>query len=386
MLAKEDPIVKSHVFVDNVRYWSMLSIVAMHSLVIFGILGIKAPLLGMVLITPFKFGTIGFFLISGFLMGGHLQSYQLKEYLERRIRRIFVPWLCWYSLMALYIFAVDLLYLKHGLVFSVNGHTFLGKVLYTSMFGTALWFVPNLMLGLCVLLLFRNYLDDLRLGAGLLAINLFYTVNIYGEWLPARHSEALFGFVFYLWLGSYAARRYTRLTEWLSRTSMMTLATLAVLAAISAFCEARLLDHRGSVDSTNTLRVTNQIFSIFVVLIFVKIRRVTWPRFVNVRRETFGLYLCHTILLDIVVRSVHVFFRRLPEGGIPASTVGRVLLWLMVFGVTYGLGLAVSRLMANLPATQWLVGATPKAIKSGDGAPTEIVNEGDGAALPLLLS
>ena len=57
-----------HIFVDNVRFWSMIGIVAIHSASVFIVIENTHPLLIAALLAPAKFGTIGFFLISGFLL------------------------------------------------------------------------------------------------------------------------------------------------------------------------------------------------------------------------------------------------------------------------------------------------------------------------------
>jgi peptidoglycan/LPS O-acetylase OafA/YrhL len=61
-----------HIFVDNVRFLSMIGIVAIHSATVVFVTGNVHPMLIAALLAPQKFGTIGFFLISGFLLGERL--------------------------------------------------------------------------------------------------------------------------------------------------------------------------------------------------------------------------------------------------------------------------------------------------------------------------
>jgi len=98
------------------------------------------------------------------------------------------------------------------------------------------------------------------------------------------------------------------------------------------------------------------VFAVLVALAFVKVKKTMWPRFVQVRRETFGLYLSHAILLDIVLRSIQTWFRRAPASWLPSSGVGLVIEWLTTFALTYGAGIMVARKLAGWNATQWLVG------------------------------
>jgi peptidoglycan/LPS O-acetylase OafA/YrhL len=61
-----------HIFVDNVRFLSMIGIVAIHSATVVFVTGNVHPMLIAALLAPQKFGTTGFFLISGFLLGERL--------------------------------------------------------------------------------------------------------------------------------------------------------------------------------------------------------------------------------------------------------------------------------------------------------------------------
>lgn len=248
----EDLQGSGHVFVDNVRFWSMLSIVAMHALYVFGMMKQHAPILQQVLMTPFKFGTIGFFLISGFLMGDGVGTSYPGEYMKKRLKKIFLPWLCWYLLMLMYLIGVNEVHMHMGLRFNPQGYRIFARLLYIDTFFTAFWFVPNLLLGMYVLVLFRQHLDDLRLGAALLAIDLFYVANIYARWVPRSHTEAVLGFVFYLWLGGYAARRYKWLTVWLNDVAWKWLLGAVIVSAGCAFMEGLWLYRYGR-DGSNTL-------------------------------------------------------------------------------------------------------------------------------------
>jgi len=367
---------KDYVFVDGIRFWAMVSIIAVHSLNVF--IAVKKPDLQLLylLATPVKFGTIAFFLISGFLLGDRLDTCRPMSYLGRRLKTVFVPWLCWFSLMVAYKTAHH----RVELVSGVASWSLLGPQIFQTLFLTPYWFVPNLMLGLGLLLLFRRHVFDLRLGAAFLAIDLFYTVNIYGRWIPSGHTEALLGFVFFLWFGSYVSGRIDEVRAWLARIPMYWMVCFTVAAACCAYGEARWVVHLGDGDPVNTLRFTNQIFSVMVVLTLVKVRRATWPKFVNARRVTFGLYLSHPLALEVGFRlarfATHGF-----ASGLLATRAGLICLWLATFAVVYGLGLAVTQLLAGWSATQWLVGVTPA---KKPAVAVELPATGAGALMPVV--
>jgi membrane-bound acyltransferase YfiQ involved in biofilm formation len=222
--------------------------------------------------------------------------------------------------------------------------------------GTAFWFVPNLLFALALLLLFRRLLHDARMGFVFLLASLFYGVNIYGEWIPVAHTQAIFGFVFYLWLGAWCAWHFPALEKRLARLSASVMLGLILLALVLALAESKLLYALGSIDPLNTLRISNQLYSVVVVLGILKVKRALWPRFVDVRKHTFGLYLTHTAgiaLLGAAFRRLLPYFAPLSRWR--ESTEG-LLLILVMFCLTYaGCLLAVRALLSN-PSLRWVVG------------------------------
>lgn len=341
------------VFVDHVRFWSMFSVIAVHCLI--AAAAGEAPrdreMMLMALSVPVKLGTIGFFLISGFLLGHKMLTSRRMEYLGRRLKRVFVPWLMWSTLMV-----VDLCWHRRmEFVLGSERLQLLGRQWYTVLVHSPFWFVPNLLVGMCVLLVFRRYLYDLRLGAALLAIDLFYAVNIYGQWVPSEHSEALVGFVFYLWLGSYVAHRFDRLRALLEKIPMRLLLMAIGLAACCCYGESRWIYHLQRTDPENTLRLSNQVCSVLAVLALMKGKRTVLPKFLNARRDTFGLYLSHTLAEELALLLLHATVGRYwPE--LMSSRAGLLLLWPMLFVMVYGLALGMTKALAGWPATSWLVG------------------------------
>ena len=347
----------NHLFVDTVRFWSTLAIVAIHSATLFDKLHKGSTLLAQSVATPFKFGTIAFFLASGFLLGERLDNCRPGEYLQKRLKKVFLPWLFWFVLLIGFFLTSKVYHHQLTLSFRLDTLGIIGRQAVNCLLMTPFWFVPNLLLSLCVLLLFRKRLNDLRFGAVLLAINLFYVVNIYKLWLPSSHTEAMFGFVFYLWLGTYAARHFGRLSGWIARIPSAAMLGLTLLTAVIALLEARLLGHLRSPDPMNSLRLSNQIFSISVVLMLLKLPRPTWPRFVNVRNNTFGLYLTHTMVLSLVLHTMMHLLARSSKMWLEDSNAGLVCLWVSAVVATYAACLLVTQAIHSQPRLRWLIGS-----------------------------
>jgi hypothetical protein len=345
----------------------MVSIIAVHCANEFEFA--KAPVthLGIAIISTLKFGTIGFFLVSGFLLGERVDRHNPVEYFMRRLNKIFLPWLFWFGILCALLSVHRLI--DHGLRYADPVQILrLGLDLaWSCLVESPFWFVPNLLFCIAILLACRRYLYTLKLGAILFTANLVYVVNIYALWFQPRHTEALFAFVFYLWLGSYAANNFARINQVLARIPVPLFVALAICTGIAAYCESNLLATHNNPTPINTLRLSNQAFSICVALVFFKLRHATWPRIVDVRRHTFGLYLTHAIALLILMR-IAKFFHYSMVGPVYILKIECVLLWMALFLLTYLFCLTVTRWLATTPSLQWTVGLTmqPSTLLTAD--------------------
>jgi fucose 4-O-acetylase-like acetyltransferase len=89
-------------FVDNTRFWCMFVVVALHCTRVFTLgsgpevnAGMHAEYLAA---TLFKFGTIGFFLVSGYLLERDLAVRNPWEILRKRFTKVFAPWFLWFRI------------------------------------------------------------------------------------------------------------------------------------------------------------------------------------------------------------------------------------------------------------------------------------------------
>ncbi len=358
----------NHVCVDNVRFWSMVAIVAIHSLTAWEVPGDAGVTqnLQIAFIQAMKFGTIGFYFISGFLLGKRLDQYSAAGYILRRLKKVGAPWALWALLFTLLPFTKRIMLHTNSvsdasaLAFQLWHHAL--DVLSFS----AYWFVPNFLFALTFLLLCKSWLNDLRFGAALLGVSLFYGVNIYQHWIPISHTTALGGFVFYLWLGHWVSRHDVTVFSFLGRVKVWKLAIAILIAGSMALAEAYFLRRRGSENIVNTLRISNQAFSLLVVAGLMKFRRVTWPRFINVRASTFGLFLIHPVLgvilcgllafanahgADSLLRSALIDSSRLWTGPLTG-----ICLWAATFAAYYGGSLMLTQALIARPKLAWMVG------------------------------
>jgi surface polysaccharide O-acyltransferase-like enzyme len=340
----------------------MFAVVALHCTRVFTLGASEDSAVYYAAATLFKFATIGFFLVSGFLLQRNLQTCGSLELLRKRIRKVFVPWLFWGALFVAVLGASD--FAQHRAPFGPGVSVAAGLVSEATrgLTTTALWFVPNLIVGLAVLLIFRRHLQSLWLGGALLLVNLFYTANIYSQWMPAGHTRALFAFIFYLWFGQSAGKHLQAFSRTLSNISSAHLVSLTLGAAVAAFCEGRLLLHLHATDPLNTLRFSNQIFSVLVVLCLCKLPTAIWPRFVDVPRHTFGIYLSHALIVGILLTLMRHLLESPRFAAVSSNVVLRIGLWGAATAVAWTTGFLLSRRIASTRSLCWMLGISPGAL------------------------
>jgi membrane-bound acyltransferase YfiQ involved in biofilm formation len=186
---------------------------------------------------------------------------------------------------------------------------------------------------------------------------LLYGVNVYLEIIPTRHTSAILGFVFYLWLGCFAYRHREAWSRWLDRTSWLRLIACAVVAGGLALVETHILRrmHPHSRDSMNTLRIANQIFSVLAVLLIAKCKRSLYPSAFHVRAETFGIFLIHPILIEIfLLGTAHI--SPSTKLGIAKNGSLTMLLTVLVFVTVYISSVLLTKQIRQISFLRWMVG------------------------------
>ena len=299
---------------------------------------------------PFKFGTIAFFLASGFLFGERIDHCKPSEYMFRRFRTVFLPWSMWFGLFCI-LKSLSHLFFRPDRSISLSNAI---SIWQDGLFQTAFWFVPNLLCAMMLLLLFRNILRRNSTGVLFLLGSLFYGVNIYGRWIAASHTRAVFGFVFYLWLGAWTASHRPEIEAWLDRVPALAMTGLVALTLALATAESWLLFVSGSGDPTNSLRISNQLYSVIAVLAIMKFDKALWPSWINVREHTFGLYLTHGVVLAAVrALAAPVIIK---VGPLLGAVDSEMIFVPVLFFFTYGSCLLLVRGLLSVGHLRWSVG------------------------------
>src|SRR5947209_2249667 len=142
----------------------MLAIVLLHCVSAFGIVNPQSHLI-LALVTPLKFGTIGFFLISGFLLGERVDRRNPVEYFMRRFNRLFVPWALWFVIASALLMAGGAADHHGGVLSNPSAYFQLARHSgWTMLINSSLWFVPYLLFCISMRLFFRRDLYRQLLG------------------------------------------------------------------------------------------------------------------------------------------------------------------------------------------------------------------------------
>jgi fucose 4-O-acetylase-like acetyltransferase len=328
----------------------MVAIVSVHS--ISSVLLTPLPWVRWLVESFIKFGTIDFFIISGFLLGDRFESGSPSTFLRRRLKKIVPPWSVWFLILTVWVLVAGRL-LKHKSGLELV--QLVGAGALNTLTSTPFWFVPNLFFSICLLLLVRKSLRKEWLGFSLFLATLFYTLNIYTCWVPSAHTVALCGYVFFIWLGALISRNYQWLLTRLQIVSVpVTLFIVVSLALISAG-ESHLVSRFTPSDPLNTLRFSNQLYSLGVIFLLMRLQRPVWPSFLNVRTQMFGVYLIHPLvlrfLLGLARSASHVF----PSLSVPYSTAEMVTIGIALSTVVFSISAVLSRQIGQ-SRLGWLVG------------------------------
>jgi len=294
-------------FVNLVRFIATIGIVFLHSgiplagndynVVIHKVSHIEYYLL---LRQVFKFATICYFMIAGFLLADKVTEANPFHYYKRRLNILVKPYVFSFA-----IFIILLLIRDYALTGAEFKWYDILKSIKFSLLYTAYWYVPNYLISLLIIVGFARYIQSPYFGLLLFGLTLFYTwYDVYSSHHTASHTTALFGFVFYMWLGVYIKRN--NVVQKIKKLNFMHLVTVVLFTFLVSNFESYYLFHYTHIrDSLNTLRISNQLYSVavFVLLVAFCNKPLKFGIF-NPRNETYGIYLYHSFFTFFVLPSV----------------------------------------------------------------------------------
>jgi hypothetical protein len=341
-------------FIDSIRCLAMMGIVLEHSTYrgsyIFKDFS-SNHILYISLIQLSKFGTIAFFVLAGFLLGEKFTTYTPLEYFKRRVGNTVKPWLIW---SIIFLFAI---LIQRYIALNSNGDFHFWSEIKNNItliyLYTNYWFIINFLICIGVLLCFKKYLYSVKLGAVLLIFSLIYSVNVYYEWFTPSHTIAIFGFVFYLWLGAYLNKNWIIISSIIKKVPYYIFIALFLVTFYWSIRDIMHLINVKSSDPYNTLRISNIAYSIVIILLLFKIEKFSFTKYLKPRETTFGLYLIHYIL---VINLLPEVFRPFHIQPIENMTMFNMIIFILIrFFIVYGVTHFIIYLI-NKTNFKWIIG------------------------------
>jgi len=354
----EIPVKKSFDFVDTIRCISMFGIVYEHSAVLWGLkyTSTADTWLQIMAMQFWKFATIAFFIIGGFLINYKFTEYTPLQYLSRRFKNTIKPWLFWIIvLVMLNLLHNWILHVKSGddLFSGMTPLSYFAEQFRYILFESSFWFILNFLICISILLIFKRYLYNLWFGLFWGVVSLVYSVNLYQEWFVTHHSAALFGFVFYLWLGVYLNRYYDQVMAFVRQFKWSWLIIINLTFFVLSCLEVIHLVNEGSNDQYNTLRISNIAYSLTMFFLLLKIGSIKFiDRKLTPRATTFGIYLIHQIL---IIRLLPEVFKWNKWNFTTFSVVENIGYSILRFAIVYLLAFALTHVILKTKL-KWAVG------------------------------
>jgi len=355
---KTQPQKKNFNFVDTIRCISMIGIVMEHCSMVpsnhYNRLFDRITETS--IIQSFKFSTIAFFLIGGFLINHKFQEYTPGQYLKNRFKKTIGPWLFWILIfIALTTLDRYIAYTKGGDVGQLvtEPFKFICMLFFRIVMFSPYWFILNFLICISILLVFKKYLYNIWFGAILSLFSLFYSINIYAGWIETTHTTAILGFVFYLWLGVYFNKYYDKVIWLINAVSWSKIVIITIISFAIAVAESTYLNHIGIEDAYNTLRLSNIVYSLIMFVLLLKIGNINWlQQNLKPRETTFGIYLLHIIIID---RGLPLIFQPLKLNVLEFTIWQDIGTLLLRFLITYGTCFLLTRLIGRTKM-KWAVG------------------------------
>lgn len=345
-------------FVDFIRFWAMLSIIYIHTLQASNVVfNMQENLLSLGYLydwlqLPLKFGTVCFYIISGFLLGDKLLNSSPVTFLRRRLNNTLKPYFVSLVLFVLWLSLRHLLGPQAQINISYYFNGFLLDFKETLLY-SSYWFIWNFFVALSIIILFRKFLFTAIFPVLLLATTLFYSANIYLKLFETEHTTAVFGFVFYLWLGVFLHRHQKQLKQFIDKTPLSIFILIALAFVMLNQLEANLLYKIQSTDPQNTLKISNQLFSLCMFLILMKISDIGVPGFFNPRKETFGIYLYHMFFVVLFARLIK--YTPLKFVTEERNAVFIIAIFIVYFVFTYLGAIQLVKVLNKTPLA-WMIG------------------------------
>jgi probable poly-beta-1,6-N-acetyl-D-glucosamine export protein len=289
---------RSYYFADFIRFVAMCAIIFQHSFIVEKSLLIADP--NSVVVFFFlkviaKIGSISFFLVSGFLLSSALDRYSPKDYLNKRVKNIFRPYILFV--------AIYLMLDCAGAFFGaqrISSFTELPAFIASKILGILFFTIFNYFISVMLLLSLRKFLYERWLGVTLFCCTMVYSLNVHFEFFLPHHTTAFVGFTFFLWLGANLGKQETKFWNFIEGVPYWKVFVLVGVTLSVNLYETYYLLEKGATVVDSSLKFTNILYALSVFLLLSKVGNKVTFKTLNPRDETYALYLIHPIFLKVI--------------------------------------------------------------------------------------
>ncbi|WP_411275433.1 acyltransferase family protein [Daejeonella sp.] len=296
--------------------------------------------------------TVIFFIVSGILMHSKLQEYTFKKYFNERIPVVYAPWLFIVGLNVMLIMLHQILS-KELVTTSIS--PILASI-YVILNGLVIygpyWFVLTYLIGMVVLIYFKQYSSNVFFGLLLFSITAFYAVNFHFSWIDTFHTKAVLAYTFFIWLGFQFHRHWEEIILQVEKIKWYVLIALMLVFFSIACYEGFKLSLDGVRDPYASNRFTNIIFSIIFFFFLLKIGPIRIINNLRPRKIVYGIYLVNSI----VVLELTVLLKKYIESLYLVSIWTLLGLQIMFFTLTLILTYFIVNYLIS-SSLKWVIGS-----------------------------
>ena len=297
--------------------------------------------------------TIIFFIVSGILMRSKLQECSLKSYFNERIPVVYGPWL---FIVCFNVLLIMFHQLSQQDLLATRSVSTIVKSIYAIVIGLIVygpyWFVLTYLVGMVVLIYFKQYSCNNYFGLVLFAITLFYALNFHFEWIDTLHSKAILAYTFFIWLGF---QFHSHWKEILAKVKKITWPIMFIMTLVffSIACyEGYILSLNDVRDPFASNRITNIIFSLIFFMLLLKIGPIRIINNLRPRKIVYGIYLINSIVL----LELTVIFKKYIDYLYLVDIWVLIALQLVFFAVTLILTYLIVYFVIN-SSLRWIIGS-----------------------------
>lgn len=291
-----------------------------------------------------RVGTVAFLMVTGYLMSTKIANLTIGSYLRSRFRSLILPWVVFLAACI----GIEMLHTILATPQHISAAALVnlaGNLANIFVFHSAYWFIPASIFASLILIAFKKYINSMWFGVALVTITLFYSVNLYHNWISANHTRAFLGYVFFMWLGIQIRAHIHGIKRHIDNIPWAVITGLLIVTFFMACEEEMKLTAIGSVDPYASIRSTNFVFSILLFLSIIKTYRMGWIDQLKPQSNIYGVYLIHPIIINEILPYTNKFisYNNFCHDVI-GSIITQTFIFALIFSISYLLIISIRRL------------------------------------------